>query len=192
MKSFDLIPSEPVSTTMGPKAGSPQPHVCQVFNFQLLPSPNIPDLHSTPQPLSWAPISVSSVAGLLLGCVASSRQGPASPFFTSWCLTPGLAHGSLAVVAGKNPTAVGRPTPTYRVSSTGQVGPSENRKHMTQETMSQELLWPDGQSSQEAGDLDFYVKYSKFYRLSQMYILPRPRKHIGGWLQAGAQDGELC
>lgn len=33
---------------------------------------------------------------------------------------------------------------------------------MSQETTSQELLWPDGQSSQEAGDLDFFVKYTKF------------------------------
>lgn len=50
------------------------------------------------------------------------------PFFTSLCLAPGLAHGSLEVFSGENPTPEGRSTPAYRVSSTGQVGLSENRK----------------------------------------------------------------
>ena len=105
-----------------PKQAPRQPYGCQVFDFQLFPSPNFPDLHSTPQPLSWAPISVSSGVGPHPSCVASS-------FFTSLCLTPGLAHGSLQVFSGENPTAEGRSTPAYRVSSTGQVGLSENRKH---------------------------------------------------------------
>lgn len=82
----------------------------------------------------------------------------ASPFFTSLCLTPGLANGSLEVFPGENPTAEGRSTPAYRVSSTGQAGLSENRKHVGDDDVPRAAGagWPIFM------DLDFYMKYTMF------------------------------
>lgn len=149
---------------MAPKSISSQPQGCQALGFQMLPSKSLPDVYPTPPPQSWAhgqPLSPRR-ARPLPGCLFST--GSSLPFFTFLGLTPGLAHSSPTVSTGNNPTEAWEANPRLpgQAPHSGEQnepgGLREQEAHVPGDIVTEEPLWPDGQSSQEARDLDFHVK----------------------------------
>lgn len=134
---------------MTPQLGSPPLAV----GFQLLPSQNLPDLHPTPQPPIFSPQQGQPP----IPCPLQGRVQP--PFFTSLCFPPGLATEASRCWQGVTLQRWGRPTPSLQ----GQAGPQREWGVCAPgDVATKELLPPDGHSSREAGDLDFYIKYTKF------------------------------
>lgn len=52
----------------------------------------------------------------------------------------------------------------------------EQEAHVPREDATEEPLWPDGHSSREARDLDFYMTYTKFKRLAQTISTTQAKK----------------
>lgn len=98
--------------------------------------------------------------------MASLGQAPASPILHAPGFDPGLAHSSLAAFAGEKLAEVEEASsqpPGSGRQDTGEGGSlREQEAHIPGDEAIEEPLWPDGHSSQDAGDLDFYMKYAKF------------------------------
>lgn len=152
---------------MAPKPGSPYPHGCQAqASSYSFPKPSrspshpsapllgMPGTHLSPQE-DQTPPRLWPLRGRL--------QPPHSHSHASIRAWPTAASQHLQ---GKTLQRWGRPTPSLQ-GQAGHLGEQntpgrEREAYVPGDDATEEPLWPDGHSSQDAGELDFYVKYTKF------------------------------
>lgn len=153
---------------MAPKPGFPHPHGCQAqASSYLLPKTfliSIPPLSHSP---GHAGIRLSPQRTRPFPGCGLFGAGSSLPILHTPRLRSGLGpQQPRSICRRKSCRGGGGQLPAYagHLGEQNRPGGSlrEREARVPGDDATEELLWPGGHSSPDAGDLDFYVKYTKF------------------------------